>query len=627
MSSTTLAEADSIASRSKSVICVFGPLRVVIPDGDVVEIAQSQQRIVLATLCLAGSRGVSVDGLVGRVWPDGAPKSSRKTLHGYVARLRRRLGSDAILTQSERYFLNPRRFDVDAEIAREWLLSEGARDNRGNCQAVVNLVRGPALVNVTSSSLHEEFGPTLHDLLVRVMCAWGGQQLEASPGLVAHELVKLARTEHYDEAVHSLLINALTAAGKRAEALETYSRVQDRLDQDLGLDPGEALKAAQQRALAAPPVPSETGASSDSSRPVGSTRAVEAALVALHESSSQIVFLTGSPAAGKTYTASVIARRIRREHPECEVLLLDTPGSGELRRTLLSVEPRPKVQRTDLRVLQGFPHRVVIADGLGGPDNHWTTPIPLDTKLLITSTHKTMSVGPAVRIGIEPLHDHEVLALLDVAGTHAVAGLSESDRTALCRIIEGHQGAAYLLAARLDEAAILTTQDLSRGLSDPRRQLAMFGTRVDDLQDHYAKHYRRLSADARTTLRLLGWLESETISHRVSASSLQQDLDQTREVLEELIRAGFMVTATGAGRPRVRIPHLVKLYARRLSELVDSPESRQNVVRRGVLAWTHAFPGQPPAISALKNMTSRVRHYDIHGKGGGVPPCDGHSGL
>ena len=69
---------------------VLGPLEVL--DGDrPVEVGGPKERLVLALLLARVNSAVSVDALVDAVWGDSPPRTAERTVHAYVARLRRTL--------------------------------------------------------------------------------------------------------------------------------------------------------------------------------------------------------------------------------------------------------------------------------------------------------------------------------------------------------------------------------------------------------------------------------------------------------------------------------------------------------------------------------------------------------
>ena len=77
---------------------VLGPLEVL--DGDrPVAVGGPKERLVLALLLARVNSPVSVDALVDAVWGDRPPRTAERTVHAYVARLRRR-SSRAVLVAS-----------------------------------------------------------------------------------------------------------------------------------------------------------------------------------------------------------------------------------------------------------------------------------------------------------------------------------------------------------------------------------------------------------------------------------------------------------------------------------------------------------------------------------------------
>jgi DNA-binding SARP family transcriptional activator len=72
-------------------------------------------------------------------------------------------------------------------------------------------------------------------------------------GQLAGELETWCRQHPLRERLWELLILALYRAGRQAEALGAYTEVRDRLVDELGLDPGPALRELEARILAQDP--------------------------------------------------------------------------------------------------------------------------------------------------------------------------------------------------------------------------------------------------------------------------------------------------------------------------------------------------------------------------------------
>ena len=74
---------------------VLGPLEV--SEGDrTLRLGGFRQRLVLGVLLLHANRTVTTDWLIDAVWGEDPPRTARKTLQAYVARLRGLLGPNRI---------------------------------------------------------------------------------------------------------------------------------------------------------------------------------------------------------------------------------------------------------------------------------------------------------------------------------------------------------------------------------------------------------------------------------------------------------------------------------------------------------------------------------------------------
>ena len=130
----------------------MGPVQVV--DGDhVIEIGP-KERLVLARLVAGRGRGVSDDVLVDVLWGDRPPPTARKTLQGYVHRLRRAIGSGAVVRVDNGYLLSPT-IDVDVDVVESAIADgrQAAADGRladaaELFQLAAHRFRGEALVEL-----------------------------------------------------------------------------------------------------------------------------------------------------------------------------------------------------------------------------------------------------------------------------------------------------------------------------------------------------------------------------------------------------------------------------------------------------------------------------------------------
>ena len=197
-------------------------------------------------LALEAGHVVPASRLVAGVWGDRPPDTAITALQGHVSQLRRALGADAIVTQAPGYLLavDPGGIDVArAEVA----LAEG------DAAAIAHALdewRGDPLADVADAPFAHEALPRLEELRT----ALREEHFEAELALGRHaESVAGLRalvTEHpLRERPRVLLMTALDRAGRTAEALDVYADARRVLAEELGLHPGERLRALHERIL------------------------------------------------------------------------------------------------------------------------------------------------------------------------------------------------------------------------------------------------------------------------------------------------------------------------------------------------------------------------------------------
>jgi len=231
---------------------VLGPLEVE-QDGTLIRIGAPKERALLLCLLLNADAVVPADRIIEALWGSAPPSSAKKLVQLYVSHLRAKLGRAVIATVPSGYRAQIAPVSLDC-VRFEQLLREGREAQMsGNARlafAILNralaLWRGPALVDVSYADFAVAEAGRLEDL--RLDCA--EERLAAQLALGEHEdvLAESARlsAEHpHRERLHGLYMVALYRAGRQIEALEVFREARKDLLEELGLEPGDDLRAVE----------------------------------------------------------------------------------------------------------------------------------------------------------------------------------------------------------------------------------------------------------------------------------------------------------------------------------------------------------------------------------------------
>jgi SARP family transcriptional regulator, regulator of embCAB operon len=243
---------------------LLGPLDVIV-DGRHVPLGGVKQRAVLAVLVLRRDEVVSTSALAEAVWGEHVPARPTAILQVYVSNLRRLLdgptsseGAASVLVHRApgyRLVLS----DTDVDLSEfDAVAAEGRRAfEQGRfaeasvlLRQALALVRGPLLADLTDLSWFEadrirvtESGLALTELRVKADLQLGRQ------AELVEELQRLTVDNPLREGLWELLIVALYRCGRQVDALGTYRRVRRLLQDELGIDPGPALRGLERFVL------------------------------------------------------------------------------------------------------------------------------------------------------------------------------------------------------------------------------------------------------------------------------------------------------------------------------------------------------------------------------------------
>jgi DNA-binding SARP family transcriptional activator len=263
---------------------LLGPL-VAIRDGRPLDLRGPKQRAVLAALLVARGRAVSVEHLIDGIWGDNAPARVTGTLQAYISNLRRVLEPErspgeppaVLVTRPHGYALlvpddavDARRFERLVAHGRSLLADDRAADARRAFDEALDLWRGDALADFVDEPFATAEVTRLEEL--RSLALEG--RIEANLALGEHDAVipeieALVAAEPLRERGWALLMLALYRAGRQADALHRFRAARDILADELGLDPGPALKRLEADILSQSPT-------LDWREPTGRVRALHA---------------------------------------------------------------------------------------------------------------------------------------------------------------------------------------------------------------------------------------------------------------------------------------------------------------------------------------------------------------
>ncbi|NUW39381.1 AfsR/SARP family transcriptional regulator [Nonomuraea rhodomycinica] len=238
---------------------LLGPLQVVRGDGPVA-ITAPKHRAVLAILAINAGRPVSAERLTEELWQGSEPAFARKTVQGYVWRLRKVVG-DVLRTRAGSYELDGDAPESDA--ARfERLLADGRHAlherrperARASLEAALALWRGPALADVPATPVVRAHADRLEEARLLALEAVLEADIELGATAAAlPRLRELTRVHPLRESLHALLMLGLYRSGRQAEALAVYGALRATLVAEHGLEPTPAVRDLHRRILAADP--------------------------------------------------------------------------------------------------------------------------------------------------------------------------------------------------------------------------------------------------------------------------------------------------------------------------------------------------------------------------------------
>ncbi|GAB2863387.1 BTAD domain-containing putative transcriptional regulator [Streptomyces deserti] len=451
------------------------------------EITAPRLRGLLALLAEDLRTGCSTGRLVEGLWPDELPERPGKAVQVLVSRLRAQLGADLIVSTPTGYRLALKETQVDSSALLLYEAASTERARAGDQEGA--LAQAEAGLALWDGSVGGGAGEELRDPVVALRAdrvrvlrslvrlralalARVGRREEA-----AAPLAELVRELPRDEEVLAELLRCEAATAGRAAALSRYDAYRRGLREELGTDPGPALRSVYQELLRADVPPVRHGVPHEPNPLLGRDADVAAVAGLLRE--TRVVTVVGPGGLGKTRLSHAVSRAA--EQPVVHFVPLagvtaDDDVAGEVASAVGAGEGRQFAGGTDKDVVSGIvgalgqgPVLLVLDNCehvIAGAAGLVQELVSRSKELRVLATSRApLGLTSEFVYALPELSLAASVELFEQRARAARPGVDlPADRVAeICRHLDGLPLAVELAAARV---RVLSVADISRRLQD-----------------------------------------------------------------------------------------------------------------------------------------------------------------